>query len=175
MEWYMDVFTWALHQLLPSFAELLTGFFVISMWIFAQTLQKHIKNHTQKPCAGAHSRQRFETKKFLEAVLRILKGLINRGLFWFIIFIPSLVQWNTEWIEIKDLFGLTLFSMYIAVGMKVMNEFGRSGHECLVRSLIVMYSVIIQLGWWLVLHYDSLMAHVYIAILLKHTVVGKVV
>ena len=52
--------------------------------------------------------------------------------------------------------------------------------ECLVRSLIVMYSVIIQLGWWLVLHiysihYDSLMAHVYIAILLKHTVVGKVV
>ena len=72
--------------------------------------------------------------------------------------------------------------------MKVMNEFGRSGYEIhyysyiasRVRSLIVMYSVIIQLGWWLVLHiysihYDSLMAHVYIAILLKHTVVGKVV
>ena len=36
--------------------------FVKSLKIFAQTLQIHIKSHTQKPCAGAHSRQRLGTK-----------------------------------------------------------------------------------------------------------------
>ena len=42
-----------------------------SLWIFAHILQKHIKIHTQKPRAGAHSRQRLWTK--------IIFGICFRG------------------------------------------------------------------------------------------------
>ena len=41
--------------------------FVKSLQTFAQTLQIHIKSHTQKSCAGAHSRQRLETKNLIES------------------------------------------------------------------------------------------------------------
>ena len=53
-----------------GFVWLLPGF-CAKLMIFAQTLQTHIKSHTQKPCAGAYSRQRLWTK--------ILFGICFRG------------------------------------------------------------------------------------------------
>jgi len=41
---------------------------------FAQTLQLHIKSHTRKPCAGAHSRQRLETKIILGSAFKFPRG-----------------------------------------------------------------------------------------------------
>ena len=48
--------------------------FVKSLKLFAQTLQKHIKSHTQKLCAGAHSRQRLGTKIIFGSCLKGPRG-----------------------------------------------------------------------------------------------------
>ena len=53
-----------------QFCGTFNRFFVISMWIFAQTLQ----NHTQKLCAGAHSKQRLGTKLFCGTCFRGHRG-----------------------------------------------------------------------------------------------------
>ena len=59
---------------------------------FAQTLQKHIKSHTQKPCADAHSRQRFGI------FLGVLMGLFKSFFLPILTVHCSLFSTNTRWL-----------------------------------------------------------------------------
>ena len=55
----MGASTWFLCVTFYVHLQSLCQHFYKKFVIFAQTLQIYIKNHTQKSCAGGHSRQRL--------------------------------------------------------------------------------------------------------------------